>query len=130
MHSDAYTMRNMLANAPITILLSFSTGNETGPMEECNRMALISQENNLKLNVKLNMGLLDQLQMAAGGFLNEREVQAVQSKGNNAEQMGEVIHILLGKRNANFMIFCAKLRKSNNAVWADVLEGIGKLNSM
>lgn len=54
--------------------------------------------------------------------MNATEEQAVQSKPNNADQMEELIKILLGKGNADFNIFCTMLRQSNNGVWADQLE--------
>ena len=93
-----------------------------GPMEEWNRKALISLQENLKLYVIMNTGLTDKLQKAAGGFMNQAEAQTVDSKPNNAEQMGELIRILLGKRNADFKIFCTMLRKSNYDSWAAELE--------
>ena len=93
-----------------------------GPMEECNRHALISLQENLKLYVILNTGLINFLQIAAGGFMNEAEAQAVQSKPDNAEQMGELIRILLGKRNADFKIFCKMLEQSNCGLWSEQLE--------
>ena len=36
------------------------------------------------------MGLIDKLQTAAGGFMNEAEAQTVESLPCNAEQMGEL----------------------------------------
>ena len=59
----------------------------------------------LKRYVIMNTGLINKLQKAAGGFMNQAEAEAVESKSNNAEQMGELIRILLGKRNADFKIF-------------------------
>ena len=70
----------------------------------------------------MNTGLIDMLQKAAGGFMSQAEAQAVESKPNNAEQMGELIRILLGKRNAVFKTFCTMLRQSNNGLWAEELE--------
>ena len=93
-----------------------------GPMEEWNRDALISLQEKLKDNVIMNLRLINRLQLAAGGFMMRSEAQAVESKPNNADQMGELIRILLGKRNADFYIFCKMLRDSNSALWADELE--------
>ena len=93
-----------------------------GPMEEWNKDALDSLQGEIKDNVIMNLGLINRLQLAAGGFMMRSEAQAVVSKPNNAEQMGELIRILLGKRNADFHIFCTMLRKSNYALWADELE--------
>ena len=91
-------------------------------MEEWNRDALVSLQGDLKLNVIMKTGLIDKLQMAAGGFLSRAEAQAVESKPSNAEQMGELIRILLGKGNADFRTFCRMLRQSNYNMWADQLE--------
>ena len=92
------------------------------PMEEWNKHALISMQGKLKDNVIMNLGLINMLQLAAGGFMMQSEAQAVESKPSNAEQMGELIRILLGKRNADFYTFCKMLRDSNYALWADELE--------
>ena len=67
-------------------------------------------------------GLNNKLQKAAGGFMSREEALAVESKPSNAEQMGELIRILLGKGNADFRTFCTMLRQSNYSVWADELE--------
>ena len=91
-------------------------------MEEWNRGALISLQEDLKLYVIVNTGLINKLRKAAGGFMNEAEAQAVESKANNAEQMGEIIRILLGKRNADFKIFCTMLQQSNYGLWSEQLE--------
>ena len=91
-------------------------------MEEWNRDALVALQGELKLNVIMKTGLTDKLQTAAGGFLSRAEAQAVESKPSNAEQMGELIRILLGKGNADFETFCRMLRQSNYSVWVDQLE--------
>ena len=92
-----------------------------GPIEEWNREALISLQEQLKLKVIMNTGLINKLQKAAGGFMNQAEAEAVESKPNNAEQMGELIRILLGKRNADFKIFCTMLQQSNYGLWSEEL---------
>lgn len=91
-------------------------------MEECCREALVSLQQKLKVRVIMRIGLINKLQKAAGGFMDEAEAQAVESMPNNAEQMGELIRILLGKGNADFRIFCTMLRLTNYSVWADELE--------
>ena len=91
-------------------------------MEEWNKYALDSLQGQLKDNVIMNLGLVNRLQLAAGGFMMQSEAQAVECKPTNAEQMGELIRILLGKRNADFHIFCTMLRQSNYDSWADGLE--------
>ena len=91
-------------------------------MEEWNRDALVSLQGELKRNVIMNAGLADKLQTVAGGFLSRAEALAVESKPSNAEQMGQLIRILLGKSNADFRTLCRMLRMSNYSVWADQLE--------
>ena len=91
-------------------------------MEEWNRDALVALQGELKLNVVMKTGLIDKLQTAAGGFLSRAEAKVVESKPSNAEQMGELIRILLGKGNADFRTFCRMLRQSNHSVWAEQLE--------
>ena len=103
--------------------LSFcSADSDTGPMEEWSRAALVSLQGDLKMNVIMKNGLNNKLQKAAGGLMSREEALAVESKPSNAEQMGELIRILLGKGNADFRTFCTMLRQSNYSVWADELE--------
>ena len=89
---------------------------------EWNKDALVSLQGDLKLNVLMKTGLVNKLQRAAGGFMDRAEAQSVESKPNNAEQMGELIRILLGKSNADFNIFCTMLHQCNYGLWADALE--------
>ena len=111
-----------MTNLPAAPLFCCSTESDTGPMEEWNKDALVSLQGELKLNVIMNTGLTDKLQKAAGGFMARGEAQAVESKPSNAEQMGELIRILLGKGNADFRTFCRMLRQTNNGLWAAALE--------
>ena len=67
-------------------------------MAEWNKDALTAKLGDLKLYVIVKNGLIDKLQKAAGGFMSEAEAQAVESKPDNAEQMGELVQILRGKK--------------------------------
>lgn len=111
----------MVTDLPAAPLSCCSTDSDTGPMEEWNRDALVSLQEKLKLNVRIQPGLVNKLQKAAGGFMSDAEAQAVMSKQGNAEQMGELIQILLGKSNRDFKIFCKMLRQSNYDLWANEL---------
>ena len=91
-------------------------------MTKWNRDALDALRGELKAKVIIKHGLNDRLVTAAGGFMNEREAQAVLSKPSNAEQMGELISILLGQSEADFGTFCAMLRDVGYEVWAKELE--------
>lgn len=93
-----------------------------GPMKEWNRNALDALKGKLKENVIMKNELNDKLVTVAGGFMRGAEAQAVRSKTSNAEQMGELISILLGKSDADFGTFCAMLRDVGYGVWANELE--------
>ena len=111
-----------MTDLPAAPLSYCSTDGDTGPMEKWNRDALVSLQGELKLNVMIKTGLVNKLQKAAGGFMSDAEAQAVMSKPSNAEQMGELIQILLGKTNQDFKVFCRMLRQSDYHVWANELE--------
>ena len=111
-----------MPDLPAAPLSCYSTGSDTGPMEKWNQDALVSLTGKFKINVIVKNGLNNKLQKAAGGFMSREEALAVESKPSSAEQMGELIQILLGKGNADFRIFCTMLRQSNYSVWADELE--------
>ena len=90
-------------------------------MSQWNIDALVSLQGKLKLYVKMNTGLMDRLQPAAGGFMSPAEEQRVKNQRGNYEQMGELIEILKGKRNKDFDTFLKMLRAVNYEVWADEL---------
>ena len=91
-------------------------------MKEWNCKALTAMMGDLKTKVKLEHGLIDKLETVAGGFMNSPEAQSVESKPNNAAQMGELIQILKGKSDAAFGRFCQMLQDTNYKVWAEELE--------
>ena len=91
-------------------------------MKKWNIDALKALKAELKENVIMKHGLSDKLEIAAGGFMNTGEALAVLSMPSNAEQIGELIHILCGKKDADFVTFCQMLRICNYDVWADQLE--------
>lgn len=95
---------------------------DTDDMAEWNKNALHSLLEDFKLHIIVSISLIDKLHKAAGGFMDGAEVQKVRSMPSDAEQMGELIRILLGKRNEDFNIFCTLLRKSNYPARADQLE--------
>ena len=106
----------------IHALYLYLSGDDEGPMKEWNTNALFSLQEELKNNVRMKPGLIDKLHKAAGGFLDRAETQMVENLQNSAEQMGEVLCMLRGKRNTDFYIFCRMLRESNYGVWAAELE--------
>ena len=92
-----------------------------GPMSEWNTNALVKLKGELKLNIKM-IKLIDILQTPAGGFMDSAEVQSVKALIGDAQQIEQVIGILLGKGNKEFTIFCQLLRRSNYQGWAHQLE--------
>ena len=91
-------------------------------MSPWNRDALVSLQEDLKLNVLMDTGLNNRLEEAAGGFMNRFEAATVRQQSGNIEQMDKVIEILCGKSNKDFSTFLQMLRGSNNEVWAEELE--------
>ena len=91
-------------------------------MKKWNCDALTALKGDLKLKVKLEHGLINKLETAAGGFMSKGEADMVESMPNNAAQMEKVIDILEGKGDATFGIFCRMLRESSYEVWANELE--------
>ena len=92
-------------------------------MKKWNSSALTALRGDLKKKVIIQNGLVDKLETAAGGFMNEAEAQLVEShKPNNANQMDELIKILQGKSNAAFGTFCRMLRDVGYETWAAELE--------
>ena len=62
-------------------------------MEEWNRAALVSLQGELECKVMLKTGLVDRLQKAAGGFMDEREELQWRVSQAHAEQMGDLVLI-------------------------------------
>ena len=91
-------------------------------MEKWNVKALTALKGDLKSNVIVKNGLIDTLEIDADGFMSKAEVQTVESKSSDPEQMGEIIRILQGKSEADFGIFCQLLRRVAYNAWATKLE--------
>ena len=91
-------------------------------MEKWNVKALTALKGELKSNIIVKNGLIDTLEIDADGFMSKAEAQMVESKSSNAEQMGEIIRILQGKSEADFVIFCQLLRRVKYDAWAMKLE--------
>ena len=109
---------------PLTLYIlccSISSYAYIGPMAEWNQAALVALQGTLKMNVKM-IQLNDILEKPAGGFMDRAEALRVKAKTGDAEQMGQVIDILLGKEDEAFYKFCDLLQRSNYKVWAHELE--------
>ena len=91
-------------------------------MKNWNKDALVVLTAQLKLNIIMNNGLNDKLTTVVGGFMIDAEAKVVLSKSNNADQMGELIRILLGKSDADFDIFCNMLKSVGYEAWASELK--------
>ena len=90
-------------------------------MTDWNKKALECMRENLKINVKM-IQLADMLERSAGGFMNRAEALHVRDMIGDAQMMGQVIEVLLGKENEAFYTFCSMLRRSNYESWACKLE--------
>ena len=90
-----------------------------GPMSDYNSDALIALRSELQTKVVMMPHLIDMLQKPAGGFMTTAEELRVR---NDANQMGRLIEILLGKGDKEFDTFCDMLEKSNHAPWAHKLK--------
>ena len=92
------------------------------PMSQWNCNAMESLRADLKLRVRMDTGLGDKLERAAGGFMDEHEAAAVRQEHTNREQMDKLIELLLSKGDEDFATFLRMLRATNNKVWAEKLE--------
>lgn len=90
-------------------------------MSKKNHDALVALKVDLRTNVKMSL-LLDMLEVPAGGFMNKAEAVIVRAKVGDFEQMGELIEILKGKGDAQFMTFCIMLTNSGHQEWANKLK--------
>lgn len=88
-------------------------------MSDYNSDALIALRSELQTKVVMMPHLIDMLQKPAGGFMTTAEELRVR---NDANQMGRLIEILLGKGDKEFDTFCDMLEKSNHAPWAHKLK--------
>lgn len=95
-------------------------------MSSWNNDTLLFLREKLKLNVLLNTGLSDKLEMAAGGFMSQNEAMMVRELPSNIAQVDRVIEILRRKCDIDFQTFCKMLRGSNQVVWADKLESVAE----
>ena len=92
------------------------------PMSLWNHKALVSLREELQLNVLMESGFGNRLEMAAGGFMTRFEAQTVREQAGNIKQIEKVIDILLSKADKDFTTFLKMLRNSNSKVWAEELE--------
>ena len=74
----------------------------------------------------MNTGLIDKLEIAAGGFMSEYEAKTVRQLPNNIAQVDRVIETLRGKGDRDFKTFCKMLCDSNQVVWADELKRVAE----
>jgi hypothetical protein len=102
-----------------------SNGWSEAPMSENRLRSLNSLCPKLETNIIVN-NFLSSVHCDAGGFLNDRERQVIDSKGSNFEKVRELISILKGKDNASFDKFCSVLVSVRYGHWArKLLEQAG-----
>ena len=71
--------------------------------------------------VLLNTGLDTMLQKEAGGFMTRAEAQSVTDLQSNRDQVKQLLKILHGKGDKQFLTFCTMLQKANYSGWAEKL---------
>ena len=96
------------------------------PMDSWKKHALVSLENELKVNLGMT-DLVGRLERPAGGFMTELERKHVEEVQGGCERVGRIIGILRGKGNKEFDTFLKMLKESGNEVWADKIEESAQL---
>lgn len=91
-------------------------------MSPWNDGALVAFKDQLKLNVSLQTGLGDKLEIAAGGFMNRTEARIALGKPDDMARMDEVIECLRKKGDKEFDVFLKLLKQTNNELWAEQLQ--------
>lgn len=94
----------------------------TLPMSPWNSGALVSLRERLKGCVWLDTKLIGKLEKAAGGFMDQTEVQKVKLLTGNRERVALVIDVLLAKGDKDFDTFCKLLQRNNCSDLANSLE--------
>ena len=72
-------------------------------------------------HVLMHTGLDTKLQKEAGGFMTRAEAQTVTCWPSDRDQVKQLIKILQGKGDEQFLTFCKMLREANYNGWADKL---------
>ena len=101
--SDIQHILSMLCTFNIILFFLF-----LALMTDWNKKALECMRENLKINVKMTQ-FADMLERSAGGFMNRAEALHVRDMIGDAQMMGQVIEVLLGKENEAFYTFCSML---------------------
>ena len=94
-----------------------SNGRSETPMSDNRQKSLNSLCPKLETNIMVD-NFLSSLHCDAGGFLNDHELQVIDSKGSNFKKVRELISILKGKDNASFDKFCSVLVSVRYGHWA------------
>lgn len=89
-------------------------------MSPWNKDALVSLREQLKGSVWMDPRLIGKLERAAGGFMDQAEVQMVKRLPGNRERVGLVIDALFG--DEEFHAFCKLLRGDRYDNLACLLE--------
>lgn len=71
--------------------------------------------------------LLRDLHCGEGGFLTKEECASITGQSDNAEQVDELMNILMTKKDEDFELFCNVLEKHGYRWWSNKLkEAAGK----
>lgn len=89
--------------------------------------ALRGQHLAMRQSISVSNVLRD-LRCGEGGFLTEEEYASITDQSDNAEQMDELMKVLLTKKDKDFESFCNLLEKHSYRWWSEKLkEAAGKL---
>ena len=91
--------------------------NPSDPMSADRRKSLNSLLPDLAPNVLLD-NFITRLHCDAGGFLSDREIEAIRSQTDRCKSVEELFAIMKGKNNASFDSFCRVLESNGYGHWA------------
>ena len=116
-----------ITQLPLWILCGARTGNASRSfapivaMDFPRESALRRQHLALRRSISV-ISLLRYLRCSEGGFLTEEEYASITDQSDNAEQVDELIKVLLTKKDKDFEWFCDILKKHSYKWWSEKLK--------
>ena len=111
----------MYVHSYYLVFMSPSCTCTAGVMSPWNAGALDCLQGQLMDHVLMHTGLDTKLQKKAGGFMTRAEAQTVTCLQSDRDQVKQLINILQGKEDEQFLTFCKMLREANYSGWAEKL---------
>ena len=91
--------------------------NPSDPMSADRKKSLNSLLPDLAPNVLVD-NFITRLHCDAGGFLSDREIEAIRSQTDRCKRVEELVALMKGKDNASFDTFCRVLESASYGHWA------------